>query len=466
MGVTVSNLLFLFHVFIYFWLYFLAFFCIAKILVKDTGFKLPETAYIVGASICCAAIRIMPTVIGLWLRISIMDIPPIFFTLLVTSSRILLILFLFIYICKLKSYSVRKTIILVIFTDLFAFVARHLTDLIFLNFTPYIRLWRHEHALWAVSNSLISVIFSSVIAFLVIKIAKKLRAEINASDTAQTALMLGALFCWLTYEIAAIIIVYMRSGISWVVYYYSVGYIGFSLISFFVYTRYLNAKLVIKQKEAEDNSLRFYLAEIEQQQTAIRKFKHDLQNLLSTLDIYVIDRDLDGLIQFYPKLRETSNLITKNEFELEGLSKIKVQEVKNILIAKLVVAQNLEINITLEIEKDINYIPVDSVSIVRILGIILDNAIEELQALGEGGLYIACFNIEDSINITVQNTCREDMPPIKQLQQPNFSTKGEGRGLGLSNLHELIQPLLNVSLMTSVEGGHFTQSLIIEGEVT
>jgi len=99
---------------------------------------------------------------------------------------------------------------------------------------------------------------------------------------------------------------------------------------------------------------------------------------------------------------------------------------------------------------------------VRILGIILDNAIEELQTLGEGALYIVCIKSEDIIRFTIQNSCRLDMPPLKQLQESGFSTKGERRGLGLSNLYEIINNLSNVSLMTNIEDGQFSQTLIVE----
>jgi len=251
------------------------------------------------------------------------------------------------------------------------------------------------------------------------------------------------------------------------------GFAGTTFATFFLYSRFLNTRLAMKQKEfllgqkeIEQANLQFYLGEIEQQQTAIRKFKHDQQNLFSALDIYVKDKDWEGLMQFYPKVRDASDIITKNEFELEGLSKIKAREIKNILIAKLVTAQNLEFNTKFEMGEEIDHIPVDPIIMVRMLGIILDNAIEELQYLSEGNLNIACYKIEDSVNFVVQNTCRGDMPPLRQLRQSGFSTKGKNRGIGLSNLYELIDSLANVTLMTTVEDRYFTQTLTVEGGVT
>jgi len=289
------------------------------------------------------------------------------------------------------------------------------------------------------------------------KVFGKLRKQISEREQLQTVLMIGAVLSWLTQELLSFFI--MEDGV-WALF-LILGYVGTAILSFFFYSRFLTTKFTLQQKENEHRLLQFYLNEVEQQQAAIRKYKHDLQNIFSTLDIFIVEKDWDGLMQFYPKVKVASDIITKNEFELEGLSKIKVQEVKNILIAKLSMAQNLKINVKFDAVDDIDSIPVDSVSMVRMIGIIMDNAIEELQSLGTGQLLVGCFKVENSINFIVQNTCGPDVPPLRQIRQSGFSTKGKNRGLGLSNLYELTDSLPNVALMTSIENGQFIQKLII-----
>ena len=63
----------------------------------------------------------------------------------------------------------------------------------------------------------------------------------------------------------------------------------------------------------------------------------------------------------------------------------------------------------------------------------------------------------------MQNDCAEDMPNLRQLKQNGFSTKGEGRGQGLSILSELTNSLPNVTLSTSIKDGTFTQMLTLGG---
>jgi len=242
-------------------------------------------------------------------------------------------------------------------------------------------------------------------------------------------------------------------------------YIGVSMLSFFIYIKYKNERFNVNQRMREYEQLQFYLNEVEQQQNAIRKFRHDLHNILIAMDIYIKNDDWDGLKKYYPKVRDISEIITKNEFELSELSKIKVADLKNILLAKIVKAQSLNIDVKLDIWEEIDNIQVGTIVLVRILGIILDNAIEEIQSLGRGTLQIACLRVENSINLIVQNTCRLDMPPLSMLNQIGFSTKGKERGFGLNNLEELTDSLQNVVLITTVEEEIFTQTLIIEEDV-
>ena len=226
-------------------------------------------------------------------------------------------------------------------------------------------------------------------------------------------------------------------------------------------------KMILRQKEAEQKIQQEYTEHIEAQQTGMRKFKHDYKNILLSVDGFVAEEDWEGLKQYMPKVKAASSIITKDEFALENLSKIKSPEIKGLLAAKLMLAQNINIDIhtTFEADSEIDHVSADSVALVRMLGIIMDNAIEELQALGGGQLSVACFKAGNAVNFVVKNTCRPDLPSIRQLSQSGFSTKGENRGLGLSNLSELANATPNVALQTNVVDGNFIQRLIVGEEL-
>ena len=232
--------------------------------------------------------------------------------------------------------------------------------------------------------------------------------------------------------------------------------------AFLLYAKGLRARQDVREKELEYQLLLHYLQETEQQQSAMRKFKHDYQNMLISFEDFIDAGDMDGLRRYYSeKIKPTSEVITKSNFALEPLSRIKIRELKGLLTAKLSFAQNIGVSAMFEADSDIENIPTDTVALVRMLGIILDNAIEELDDLGRGALHVGCFATKSSFLFVVENTCRADIPNLRELGQSGFSTKGEGRGLGLSNLSEMAAACPNITLQTSVKDNVFLQKITI-----
>ena len=309
-------------------------------------------------------------------------------------------------------------------------------------------------------------VLSIAAALLLVNGLRKFFASIAQAGRLQSTLALISAFLFLSFQIIVMIQQYLGHSVtlfSWDAV-FIIGYTIATFICFFFYTRTLKANLKVQEKEIEHNTLLYYMDECEHQQSAMRKFRHDQKNILSSLDFYIAEQDLAGLTEYYTSsIKPAFAIITQSEFALEGLAKIKVREIKSVLAAKLNMAQNLGLEVRFDAVNEINNIPVDSVSLVRMLGIVLDNAIEELQELGAGTLSVACFKDKNSISFVVQNTCRSDIPPLRLVKQPGWSSKGKGRGIGLDNLSELVNALPNVALQTGIENGQFIQTIIIGG---
>ena len=80
--------------------------------------------------------------------------------------------------------------------------------------------------------------------------------------------------------------------------------------------------------------------------------------------------------------------------------------------------------------------------LVEMLGILLDNAIEETEQRGDDRKYIA-INLskeEKDMNFSVINTCRIDVEKsnISHFFDKGYSSKGDGRGIGLYKLREMV----------------------------
>jgi len=308
-----------------------------------------------------------------------------------------------------------------------------------------------------------------MIELLIISLASSLPTLVLIhNNKSQTSLLVRHIIHFiLTFGIVCGLLIYFeRFEVSrWLVLPFVLFFLIYGAAVFFN-RKHIQTRMIAKQTAEDRNLLLKHIDEHIRQYTAMRKFKHDQGNILSSMDIFFKDDDWDGAKRYYnDKIKPAFDVITASDFALESLNKIKVQEIKGILTIKLAMAQNLGIDTRFDADEVIDSIPVDSIALVRMLGIILDNAIEELESLGSGTLLVGCFKVEGSVNFVVQNTCRSDMPMLQQLQKPRFTTKGKGRGLGLDNLTELTDSLPNVVLLTGIKDGQFTQKIMIGEDV-
>ena len=223
------------------------------------------------------------------------------------------------------------------------------------------------------------------------------------------------------------------------------------------------ARYELLRKESEQENLHRYTQAVEQQYIAVRKLEHDYDNILLSLQGFIDENDFDGLKQyFFLKVAGTSSIVTKSHFALKNLEKIKVREIKSILAAKLMMAQGLGIDATFEANEEIEDVYTHSLALVRMFGIILDNAIEAQAGLEDKKIYVGSFKWEHGLYFIIQNTCPPNMPAFHNLWKTGFSSKGKNRGLGLTNLIEIVKELPNVSLETDIKDGNFVQKLVIE----
>lgn len=182
-----------------------------------------------------------------------------------------------------------------------------------------------------------------------------------------------------------------------------------------------------------------------------------------SLEGYIEDKNINKLrIYFNDYIKPTSSIIAENSFKLSQLSNLKQKEFKSIIASKLIYSQELGINTSFEALEIIDYINMNPIKLVRAIGILIDNAIEEVQKdINYGYIKVGIIDKNESILIIVSNKCIDEVPELYKIQEIGFSTKGEGRGIGLNTLKEIINSSDNVTLETCVEKDVFNQIIEI-----
>lgn len=222
-----------------------------------------------------------------------------------------------------------------------------------------------------------------------------------------------------------------------------------------------------ENKRIEVEYLIKYTEEIQNNYQELRQFKHDYLNILSSLEYFIQQNDLKQLEEYYySKIQKTGQQITIQSSEIENLKNLESEEIKSILMMKLLLIRQKNIQFSIEIPETIStFASVDIVILVRILGIILDNAIEAVEHDENGKIEIGIFCIDDSKLFVIKNSLKEPIPPLHQLKKEGFSTKGENRGLGLTNVDNLAQQEEYLTINTKINNSWFTQELFIQNEV-
>ncbi len=244
---------------------------------------------------------------------------------------------------------------------------------------------------------------------------------------------------------------------------------GFLFFSYFILLKIIiyilingiTKEMQLRNKQLQFESLQEYTANLEKLYSDVRAFRHDYINILSSMIGYIQNSDIEGLQKhFNEKIIPLSKGMESNNFKIGLLKNIKIPEVKGIFSSKLIRAQELGIDTSIEIVEPIENISMDIIDLSRCVGILLDNAIEAAEKCDKPSMKVALINKDRSVLIIIINSCSEEIPIFK-IYQKGFSTKGLNRGLGLSNLKQIIGKYTNVSLDTSIENGEFKQFIEI-----
>ena len=236
-------------------------------------------------------------------------------------------------------------------------------------------------------------------------------------------------------------------------------------ISIYIFSNNQKLAFATREKVIEQRAMQLYIDEISKQNEEINQFRHDYLNILSSLESYLEEGDLQALTVYYQQtIQPTRTLFLANASKLSVLQKIDHPAIRGIFMTKLLLAQEKGISVHLEMTGKIIFPKhVFDLNLIRILGILLDNAIEEVDALGKGELAVAFFQEKDALVILIQNTVRNPVEPLYQLKKQGFSTKGKGRGYGLSTVDELMSQTSTLLLETTISQHLFVQKLTLLG---
>ncbi|MCL2356023.1 MAG: GHKL domain-containing protein [Defluviitaleaceae bacterium] len=220
----------------------------------------------------------------------------------------------------------------------------------------------------------------------------------------------------------------------------------------------------LKITTMEIQSLAAYSSGLEKNLNDIKNIKHDVKNIFLTMGNFV-ERSGDKEMQdFYNKKISPFAVdeIVKNDL-LGKLAGLGNEQLKAFLFYKISQAVEHDVNVDLEILTRVTDFESDGriefIDLVRILGILLDNAIEECIEIPDGRIFIKISGNNETISCAVKNTVRQETK--EKGIRPGESAKGKGRGKGLIGIRSILLKYDTVLLNSYFTEGCFVQNLVI-----
>lgn len=235
----------------------------------------------------------------------------------------------------------------------------------------------------------------------------------------------------------------------------------FNLINIYKTIKNKEEKRLYKQRVNDLKGILDYAESMEKVCVETRKFKHDYENILSSINGYIDEGDMVGLKEFFYNNISPLRRVIKN-INIENLKYIKTLSLKGLVVNKLLKAISLDIRVVVDLIEDIYVHNIKEVDLCRVIGILLDNSIEAAIESKEKKLKFGIIINKKSTIIIISNSYNKtNMLSISEIYKVGFSTKGKNRGIGLNNVLEILEKYNSVFLDTFIENDQFIQKIEI-----
>lgn len=230
-----------------------------------------------------------------------------------------------------------------------------------------------------------------------------------------------------------------------------------------IFSLYRTNKLEITTQQLEEEQL--YNKTLNILYDNIRGFKHDFQNIMHSLGGYISTNNMEGLKTYYKELLPDSLKI--NQLDILNPESINNPAIYSLLTSKYHKADELGITMNIEAFLNMQNINMKTYELTRILGILLDNAIEAAQ-LCDKKIVNVTIRKDNKVKrqlFIIENTYTNKNVSTDKIFEKGYTSKAKedkvSHGLGLWAVRKILKKNNNLNLFTSKTNDYFKQQLEI-----
>lgn len=306
--------------------------------------------------------------------------------------------------------------------------------------------------------SITIIIYISI--FIIYKLIKSFHIILNILDNINTStkiiIIINVCFGIITILIQFYLVGFYLKSLSALITILSlISLIGYFILSLFTFTRITKLELtkIDLEQQREHNRI------LKLAQDDLHGFRHDFANIMCTIGGYVQAKDMKGLSIYYSEIQ-------KDIQKVNNLSSLDPQVINHPAIFTLIASKYdkaSELGITMNINcfLDLNKLNMKIYEFTRILGILLDNAIEASKECEDKTINLE-IRKDTSRNrqiLLIENTYKNKEIDTEKIYEKNYSTKDGNTGLGLWEVRQILKKNNNLNLFTSKDDTYFKQQL-------
>ena len=236
---------------------------------------------------------------------------------------------------------------------------------------------------------------------------------------------------------------------------YSIQGIQFNIILFAICLMICSILFIVciktvkkeEEQKAEEKQLEIleaYIKNLEQLNEKTSAFRHDYKNILSGLSGFLKEGKIEELTAYLSEIIHATEKINEGQDSAwKELRYVYPLELEGFLYEKILSASAQKTRMQIQVDEKLDFKCSYMKDVIRILGIFIDNAIEETRNMENGYIIIVAMNTEQGCLFSVTNNYKTK-PELALMQQRGYTTKGENRGMGLYwaeekiKMHEII----------------------------
>ena len=306
------------------------------------------------------------------------------------------------------------------------------------------------------------LLLTYLLLFIVAYISKNKKINIDTLEDLdiknKSIIIANLIFGIVTLVIQAIITFYFTDKLPIYITFFSfLSLLAYFCISIYSFTRMMKLTLTtrkLQSAEEYNNTLRIL-------HDNVRGFKHDFDNIVTTIGGFIRTDDMEGLKKYYLQLEDDCQRV--NNLYILNPEVVNNDGIYNLLTKKYYEADSKDIKVNITFLLDLSKLNMKIYEFARILGILLDNAIEASSECEEKLINIT-FR-EDSKNsrqlIIIENTYKDKDVDTERIFEKGISGKEKHSGLGLWEVRKIVQKNKNINLFTTKNEKLFIQQLEI-----